>query len=251
MNRAVVPLFAWAWLSVALASEVPISEDSLLVEIDDTIATTYLNPFGRAGTAAIDTNFNAVVNQNLPMKRMTEPDPTEVARTMMANPGKTQVPIVLNLSHANSSAQSNEPETILDSAGATLFREARIDGPLAGEPALAPRGTSAEIPLAERFVCRSLDRNTAIIVIYVDGGGPAQFDWSESMLASTARQTVYMLTDVLNMAHSFGIEMTFYLIPSYVLCGGRILGYSYDNSRFFSTLSPIFRLTIGKAYDKY
>lgn len=216
MNRAVVPLFAWAWLSVALASEVPISEDSLLVEIDDTIATTYLNPFGGAGTAAIDTNFNAVVNQNLPMKRMAEPDPTEVARTMMANPGKTQAPIVLTLAHANSGAQSREPEAILDSAGATPFREARVEGQSAGEPVLAPRGTRAEIPLAERFVTRSLDRNTAIIVLYVDGGGPSQFDWSQEELENTAEGMVNMLVDVLNMAHSYGIDMTFHYVPSYM-----------------------------------
>ncbi|MEP0827806.1 MAG: hypothetical protein HRF51_04725 [bacterium] len=179
LNGAVMPFFAIAALSMTFASEVPVNEDSVLFKIDDTIATTYLNPFGRVGTAAIDTSFNAVGNQNLSMTTMSEPDLTEVARTMMANPGKTQGPILLRLSSLNQSSLQSEPEVMLDSFGATLFREARLDGELSGEPQLAPRGASAEIPLAERFVCRSLDRNTAVIVIYVDGGGPAQFDWSE------------------------------------------------------------------------
>lgn len=173
---AVLPLFVIVSPSLTVASGAPANEDSLIVNIHDTIATTYLNPFGRAGDIVRESSLVATANQNIPLTPMTEPNLAEIARTMMADPGKTQVPIVLNLSHANSGGQQSEPEGILDSSGAALFREAHIDGPLAGEPTLVPRGSNAEIPLAERFVTRSLDRNTAIIVIYVDGGDPSQFD---------------------------------------------------------------------------
>jgi hypothetical protein len=76
--------------------------------------------------------------------------------------------------------------------------------------------SSAEIPLAERFVTRSLDRNTAVVFLYIDGGGPAQYDWTSAMKDTTYNKSIQMLQQVVDNAHKYGIDITITAIWAFV-----------------------------------
>ena len=67
---------------------------------------------------------------------------------------------------------------------------------------------STEIPMAERFLTRSLDRNTAVMFLYIDGGGPTQFNWNQTMIDSARSKSAQMLQSIVDKAHSFGIDIT-------------------------------------------